>query len=199
MPSLIQIDDVRSGSTDLDELRPLLKRLLGKPFLFFRASYGDELTLHLGEPVPYDSPRMKGRSKGSFIVAARASSWVLEPGIPPGRLFTSDDILIPGPSSHARHLELAEIEVSPPIQPGSVVTTAVAAPSPGGILLSLSFSDGSSLLILPVQSSDSDHDGDDPISDWEIFMPRHRVLKAGPGLSWSYLDSHARPSEAVSA
>src|SRR5436309_598100 len=34
MPSVIQIDDVQPGSTDLDELRPLLWRVVGQPFLF---------------------------------------------------------------------------------------------------------------------------------------------------------------------
>src|SRR6185437_16292913 len=106
VPSVIQIDDVQPRSEDLDELRPLLWRVVGKPFLFFWASYGDELTLHLGEAVPYPNPRMKGQKKGSYIVASRASSWILEPGMPPGLLFTSDDRLIPNSSSRAQKMEL---------------------------------------------------------------------------------------------
>lgn len=195
MPSVMPIDEVRAGSTDPDELRPLLKRLVGKPFLCFRASYGDELTLHLGEPVVYESPRMKGRWKGSYILAARASSWILEPGTPPGRLFTSDNIVVPDRSPHARTLELAEIEASPTIEPHSLVTAAVLAPAPGGILLSVTFSDGSNLVILPDRATNPNGGDEEPISDWEIFMPRHRVLKVGPGISWAYLDSQVKPSE----
>ena len=195
MPSVIQIDDVQPGSEDLDELRPLLKRLVGKPFLFCKASYGDELTLHLGEAVPYDSPSMKGHTKGSYIVASRASSWVLEPGMPPGQLFTSDDRFISRLSSRAKKLELKEIETYPTIRPREIVIDTFSVATPSGLMLSLFFSDRSSLTILPIQSRDSEDDDGGPLSDWEIFLPRHRVLKAGPGPSWSYTDSQAKPSQ----
>jgi hypothetical protein len=198
VPRVIQTDDVQLGSTDLDELRPLLRRLVGKPFLFFRASYGDELTLHLGEAVPYPNPKMKGKIKGSFIVASRASSWILEPGMPPGRLFTADDIRVAGPSSLAKELELKEIETRPTIRHRSIVTDAFAEATASGILLSLLFSDGSNLLVLPIRSCDAEGDDGDPLSDWEIFMPRHRVLKAGPTTSWSYTNSQAKPNDETS-
>jgi hypothetical protein len=199
VPSVIQIDDVQPGSTDLDELRPLLKRVVGKPFLFFKASYGDELTLHLGEAVPYASPRMNGQMKGSYIVASRASSWILEPGMPPGQLFTSDDILIASPSPRAKNLELREIETCQTIRPRAIVVDAFAEATPSGVLLSLLFSDRSSLLVLPIRSPVSEGDDEGPLSDWEVFMPRHRVLKVGPGPSWSYTDSQVKPNDKTSA
>lgn len=199
MPSVIPIDDVQPGSTDLDELRPLLSRLVGKPFLLFRASYGDELALHLGEAVPYANLRMNDQVKGTYIVTSRASSWILEPGTPPGRLFTSDDSLMVSPSAHARKLELREIETCPTIHPRAIVVDAFAEATRSGILLSLLFSDGSSLLVRPIRSPDAEGDDEGPLSDWEIFMPRHRVLKAGPGPSWSYTDSQAKPNDRTSA
>jgi hypothetical protein len=199
VPSVIQIDDVQPLSEDLDELRSLLGRLVGKPFLFLRASYGDELTLHLGEAMTYPNPRMKGCKKGSYIVALRASTWVLESGLQPGLVYTSGEIFTNGSSSRASALEWEEIEARGTIRPRALVIDVIAEATPSGLMLALSFSDGSSLTVLPIQSADSEGDDAAPLSDWEVFMPRHRVLKAGPGPSWSYTDSKAKPKDESAA
>jgi hypothetical protein len=199
VPSVIQIDEVQPRSEDLDELRSLLRRLVGKPFLFFRASYGDELSLHLGEAVSYPNPRMKGHKKGSYIVALRASAWVLESGMQPGLLYSSGESFTIKSSSRARTLELEEIETRETIRPRAIVIDVIAETTPSRLMLTLLFSDGSRLMVLPIQSADSEGDDDDPLSDWEVFMPRHRVLKAGPGTSWSYTNSQVKPEDETAA
>jgi hypothetical protein len=204
--TVIDLDDVQPYSEDMDEMRPLLRRVVGKPFLFFRASYGDELTLHLGEPTRYSSPKMDSLRKGSFLVATRASGWILESGSQPGRCFMSDDVKIEKSSKRSIRMELREIEKQATILPGSLVTDAMASPALGGMMLSLAFTDGSSLVVLPRQSAATE-DGDvreiaeeeldpadRPLADWEVFMPRHRILKVGPSPSWSCTDS-SKPAE----
>lgn len=196
MATVIDLDDVQRHSEDLDELRARLLRVIGKPFLFFRASYGDELTLHLGGLVPYPSPKMKDVKRGTFIVAARTSSWILEPGTVPAHAYMSG-IEFRGSSARSEQLELREIEKRSTIRPGAIVTHATTSTSPLGLILALTFSDGSSMVLLPVPPDDEDEG--EPLSNWEIFMPRHRILKVGPGASWSYTDSsRARPAEEAS-
>jgi len=199
VPTVIQIDDVQPRSEDREEIRSLLNRLVGKPFLFFKVSYGDELTIHLGELVPYLSPKMKDHKKGAYIVALRASAWVLESGLEPGLLYTSGDRLTLRASSRVTTLDWEEIESRPIIRPRAIVIDIIFEATPAELILGLRFSDGSILMILPDRSADPKDDGEEPLTDWEVFMPRHRVLKAGPGPFWSYTDSRTPPKDETAA
>lgn len=62
---------------DLGALKLYLQQIVGQPFLFFRESYGDELTIHLGHPKERQSPRLKNRVRGSYVVTVRGSLWTM--------------------------------------------------------------------------------------------------------------------------
>jgi len=83
MIEILDFKSIQESSEDRRELQSLLRQVLGQPFLFFRVSYGDELTVHLGEARNHSHPKMKGRRKGSYIISARASCWYLRPNLNP--------------------------------------------------------------------------------------------------------------------
>jgi hypothetical protein len=91
MIEVLDFKAIQVFSEDRRELQSLLRQLMGQPFLFFRVSYGDELTLHLGQARSYPHPRMKGRRKGSYILSARASHWFFRPNTQPVMLVGADD------------------------------------------------------------------------------------------------------------
>jgi hypothetical protein len=194
MIELLDFKAIQELSEDPRELHSLLRQLMGQPFLFFRVSYGDELTLHLGEARSYSHPRMKGRLKGSYILSARASHWYLRPDSEPSMLVGTVDSE-PDASYIGSRLDIRAIESRPIVEPGSVVASVDVLPSARGFGLMLSLSDRSTLIVLPAPPSPSVEgegeaaEGDD-LPDWEIFTPHDRYLRVGPGPRWSYLESN---------
>lgn len=67
----------------IDTIKKRLDVLVGLPVAGFMRSYGDELTLHLGELRPYSSERMKHLQRGSYVISTRASLCRLAPYDPP--------------------------------------------------------------------------------------------------------------------
>jgi len=65
MISFVDLRATRERSADYLELRAYLQQLVGQPFLFLRFSYGDELTLHVGQPTQYRSSRLTHLARGS--------------------------------------------------------------------------------------------------------------------------------------
>jgi hypothetical protein len=204
MIDLVDLKDIRLDRSDLSDLQTLLRQLVGQPFRFFRVSYGDELLLHLGDLQNYSNPKMRGRTRGSCIVGARASSWVVT-SASHHQLATKDEIRIDQPDARAaRQVDIKTIETGAFITPGCIVTSAGTDRSAHGFSLQLRFSDGSIIVILPTPEPDesvpdSEADSDDvsgmEISDWEILTPYERILRVGPGLRWSYLDSTSKRSD----
>jgi hypothetical protein len=194
MIEMLDFKAIQALSDDPRELHSLLRQLMGQPFLFFRVSYGDELTLHLGEAKGYSHPRMKGRHKGSYILGARASHWYLRPDSEPVMLVGADD-REPELSSRGRRLDIREIESRPIVEPSSVVASVEVLPSARGFGLMLPLSDRSTLIVLPAPPSPSVEgegeavEGKD-LADWELFTPHDRYLRVGPGHRWSYLESN---------
>lgn len=184
--------EVRFGSGDPDDLLSILTQLKGQRFLSFQVSYGDELRLNLGEPVPFASPRLRGRFRGSHVLGARASSWAVVGG--ETRLgAASDDVRIVEGASTSR-AEIATIETSRIITPGAYVVEVAAAPQGDGFSLVLGFSDRSKTLIIPRPDSEGPPDASDEspgaeIADWELLTPHSRILRVGPGRRWCYVDS----------
>lgn len=176
-------DDVRG-------LRPYLFQLMGEPFLFARESYGGELTLHFGREV--ELPPFRGRvlTEGTHVLTLRASVWAAK-SVPWAAYLSGDD-----PRPGATPVTLGDLEKRPPVTPGDRVLWVEARAVhgvgwPGGIELSLGFSDGSVLDIRPR------HDPDDPVhdlADWELFTPYRRYIKAGPGVQWEYAPSDQPPA-----
>jgi hypothetical protein len=199
MIELIDLKETRSECSDLSDLNALLKQLVGQPFLFFRVSYGDELRLHLGDLQGYSNPRMQGRTRGSYIVGARASSWIVSSASQHVLLTSGDEGAGRSETpATARSVDIETIETGGFITPGSLVTAAGADRSAPGFSLQLRFSDGSTAYIRPMAGPDeaepegeerSTDAGEIEIADWEILTPHQRILKVGPGPLWSYLDS----------
>jgi hypothetical protein len=170
-----------------------LQQLIGQPFLFFRQSYGEELTLHLGTPRESGAPKLRRRIRGSYVLTLRGSIWSLLSATHSQLTFT-DPCLNPE-TAHARQLELAELEKTPPIEPGTPVELVrpFRSDATGGFGLLLVFADQSRLMIRPSPISPSDPGADElpHIADWELFTPYARYLRVGPGPAWAYLPSRS--------
>ena len=188
----IDLRDVREPAIgDTDGLASYLQQLLGEPFLFFRPSYADELTVHFGSLRQSHSPKLKKRMRGSYVLTTRGSIWVLLSG--QAHSLTLAEPFIKFPANGCKKVELSDLEAVPPVKPGAQVVWAMPYQDElfGGFGLSLSFSDQSRLLLRP---SPALHDKPDSeslpeIADWELFTPYERYVRVGPGHQWAYLPS----------
>jgi hypothetical protein len=193
MIASVDLRATRPQSSDHLGLRAYLQQLVGQPFLSFRFSYGDELTLHFGEPRKYTTPTLTHLTKGSYIIGARASSWFLTTRSPPTVIIGTAQP-VSSRTNHIRPLTKEQVETSELVESGTrivavdAVTLGTAKRSAYGFGLSLLLADGSSILLLPppmlkrILRSQQ-------IADWEIFTPYDRYLSVGPGLRWCYLAS----------
>jgi hypothetical protein len=156
-------------------LRAVLNQLVGLPFLFARASYEEELTLHFGEARPMKHPKLRHVLEGTYIVRTRDSGWVLSRDdsavvmIAPGERPTAEDF-------RARLVYFSEAQ-------GATVTSAdPSVVSKDGFepayALSLFLSDRWWVSIEPALERPR---SEDEVADWEVFTPQG-VLLAGPGL-----------------
>jgi hypothetical protein len=202
---LIDLKEIRRDCSHLSDLQALLKQLVGQPFQFFRVSYGDELRLHLGDLRSHSNPKLRSRTKGSYIIGARASAWIVF-SAPRQVLATSGDARDHGSDAPATAglVDIKTIETGGLITPGAIITYAGADQSAPGFSLRLRFSDGSSAFIRPAPEPDevepigektSADDGTIEIPDWEVLTPHERILRVGPGPRWDYLDSTRKRSE----
>ncbi len=203
MATMIDLDDIQLRSEDQDELASFLRQLIGKPFLFFRESYGEELTLHLGERIPYKNSKMSKHQRGSYLIAAKASAWIVASiGSKKRVCYTSDNVVPTKATGLVQSFELGEIEKREIVKPGSVVVNITAIPAGStGFILDVTLSDNTTFVIVPVPRADNENDPNDDeedgthLPDWEIFMPGNRVLRAGPSQSWSYLNTNTKLSD----
>jgi hypothetical protein len=188
--------DLRSAhGPTLDEapwLGAYLQQIVGQPFLFFREPYGGELTMHLGTPVIVQppSPKLKPKTRGTYVLTFRGSAWSLVSGPKASLTMTWP---FPSPEAVAgRPIELKELEKSSPVLPGAPVLWAVPGLAPAGFGILLSFADGSRLALMPDPTPEALEDEElPPIADWELFTPHGMYLKVGPGPKWGYLPSRS--------
>ncbi|MEA2189022.1 MAG: hypothetical protein QOK16_4033 [Solirubrobacteraceae bacterium] len=54
-----------------------VRELVDEPLLRAAFSYGGELRLHFGKPVPYENERLAGRTHGEWTLGLRTAPWVL--------------------------------------------------------------------------------------------------------------------------
>jgi hypothetical protein len=194
----IDLCGVETKSADFLLLQTYLQQLVGQPFLQFRFSYGDELSLHFGQPRPYSTQKLKHLVKGSYILGTRASRWFFRSGTAPVVILGAEEVE-PDNASGFKPLSKEALEKSEVVPLGARIVVARAVPSsfplPGnfstvrafGCGLSLYLSDGSSLWIAP--ETDAPPPAENEIADWELFTPYDRYLRVGPGMWWSYLPS----------
>ncbi|MEB3338699.1 MAG: hypothetical protein VKJ46_14615 [Leptolyngbyaceae bacterium] len=166
-----------------------LKQLIDQPLLQLRFSYGDELTLHFGNPQQYSSPKLQHLVKGSYIIGARASPWLL---FNPDGIFLGYDEEKSEFQSISRRVNKQEIKTNVNlIQSGTLIDAADLftiqdLENAWGFGLWLHLANGSLLLIIPNSGKEKILQ-DEEVADWEIFMPNNLYLRVGPGLKGSYL------------
>jgi len=193
MISFVDLRATRERSSDYLELRAYLQQLVGQPFRFLRFSYGDELTLHVGQPTQYRSSRLAHLSRGSYVIGARASYWFLRTHVPPA-IIVGDSRPLSYASKHRKPLTPEQVEKSELLRPGAriagvdAITLGTGTRSAYGFGLSLSLEDSASLLVLPAPRLGRNR-RQQLVADWEVFTPYERYLSVGPGLRWSYLSS----------
>jgi len=183
---------VQRESSDQPLLRAYLQQLVGQPFLHFRFSYGDELSLHFGSPRSYSSRRLKHLQKGSCIVAARASNWFLGVTDPPATIMgtSGNSTSLPDgiqPVSKQRLETSSFVKQGARILAADPIVYASASHAHTGFALVLFLSDGATFFICP--SLDDPVQEDDGVSDWEVFTPHQRCIEVGPGVQWSYVNT----------
>lgn len=194
MMQSVDLRGVEQKAADPFLLQAYLQQLIGQPFLHFRFSYGDELSLHFGLPRSYESPKMKHLVKGSYILGTRASRWFLRSEARPTVIFGGKEFE-PQDGANLQSLSKKDLETADIMQRGARIVFASSIPFsfpfPGapvfGFGLSLSLSDGASILIAP--ESVETLSLTETIADWELFTPYERLLRVGPGVQWSYLPS----------
>jgi hypothetical protein len=198
MISAFNLRDIQEPvEANLGILKLYLQQIVGQPFLFFRESYGDELTIHLGDLKERKSPRLKDRARGSYVVTVRGSLWTM---VAPekGMLVLSDP---PRELNgvQLKKLSFNELEQTPLISPDANVVWATPFDDlSGGIALGLGFSDHAHFIIRPAPPHPDDVNTEDDelpeIADWEIYTPLGRYLRVGPGQKWAYLPSTSKES-----
>lgn len=178
-------------STDLRQLDALLNVLVGQRCLKVEMSYGDELTLHLGEPAPYTQPHLADETQGAWVVGARASWWSLLLNDPPLLIEANGPGAGQGDRSAGQGTLPEEVEQrATPLIGDRILATrtdlySLRRPPHVGVALFLDFRGKSRLAIIP-----NDGPGDEPaLPDWEVFTPYRMYLTCGPGAVWSYLRS----------
>ena len=166
---------------DLSAIRDALARwIVGRPYLFSRAAYQNELTVHFGERRPYSSPKMAGQTRGTHVLSVRASAWALQSGV---RSVIVSHGVTPtdsaGDPRTGQPINSAVLESGSFVAPGATVERAeplVIEGNPlGSVALSVRLTDGTSLTIFPTAT-----DPDETLSDWELLTP-DGLLRVGPG------------------
>ena len=157
-------------SINAEELAWAAAGLIGQRCWKAKFTYGNELDLHLGDRVPYSSPRMAGREHGAWRFGGRASDWAVR---------RADQVVA---STDAPDVAEAAL-------PGRLEGAAVSAFEPSGedSGVRITFDNASVLTVVPAADEDWD------LAAWELFTPTHFVISRGPGLVWEQLRSDRRP------
>jgi len=166
-------------SASVAELSALLAVLIGQPLLFADFSYGDELSLHMGQPLPYTNQKVKG-AKGSYIIGTRASNW---------HIVSTQWVVEADGNEVGSRLTREQFQALIATKKNFVIVGAFARMAgPLGFALFLQLEDGTTIAVVP-NARTAIEDSAEEVADWEVFMPSRKYLKAGPGLQWSYLPS----------
>ncbi len=153
-------------ATDLEQLREITGGVLGETCWRASLSYGDELSLHMGARLPYSQKSMAGKEKGSWILGTRLTPW---------RLDSASEIL----ATSEEDPEILKQKVHA-IEGTTITMLETSYPE---LALSVTFSNGCKLMLIPDAEDDSN------LPYWELFTPYQMLLKVGPGSIWSYVRS----------
>jgi hypothetical protein len=147
---------------DLSELKQIIRSIIGQICWSASLSYGDELTLDIGEKIPCKQKVMAGKYQGEWILGTRGSEWSLES---PSGIITST----------AEPAEVFEEKVK--VIEGTTITD-IDTNYPDLVLI-VGFSNGYQLKVFPDLEDDFD------LSYWELFTPNNRLVTLEPGGIWT--------------
>jgi hypothetical protein len=187
---LIDLKREVKDSRDFHFLEAVVGSLVGQRCVSVEMSYGGELMLHVGEPVPYSHPKLAGEKKGTWILGTRASWWNFLLTDPPYLILPNGTPESSGAASW-QTVTAEEIESKAAQLIGRPVVFAAPTlyPLRGapclGVALFIGFGNGSRLAIMP----NDDSDEEPLLADWELFTPFAMYLRCGPGPVWSYVRS----------
>jgi hypothetical protein len=154
--------------SDLNQLLQIMNGLIGETCWKAKLSYGDELTLHIGEKIPYSQKSMAGKEKGAWILGTRATQWQLN---------CLDKVVV----SSEDDPELIKNKISI-IKENTITNVQISYPN---LILTVSFENKCDLILFP-----NKEDVDLPY--WEVFTPDQMVIKVGPGITWSIKSSKTK-------
>ncbi|WP_224409279.1 hypothetical protein [Oscillatoria salina] len=187
--NLMLIQSIDS-ETDLKQLQEIVKNICGEICWEAKLSYGDELSLEIGDKIPYSHKLMKNKQKGSWTFGTRGSQWKLY-----SIYFTLDfpansqntvSLLNSSEISRKRISELivsseSELEIIKEkiklVEGNEISKFELEYPS---LVLKISFNNKYELQVFPDWEDDYD------LPYWELFTPDNMLLQLGVGRSWSY-------------
>ncbi len=159
--------------SDLEPLTQIINGLIGETCWKASLSYGDELTLHIGERIPYSQKSMIGKEKGAWILGTQATQWQIDS--PSETVVTSED------DSEIIKQRVVVIKDS---------TIAAIEINYQNLGLTVALNNEYKLILLP---NHEDYENGVDLPYWEIFTPHQMVLKVGLRATWSYSSSNSRP------
>lgn len=166
---------------ELSVIRDTLREwLVGRPYLFSRAAYQNELTIHFGDRRPYPGRKMADLTRGTHVLSVRASAWMLQSGVLPQMVsYGLTPVGSDGEPRTGQPINPAVFESGHFVAPGATVERAeplgMQGTPLGGVALSVRLTDGTTLTVLPAATDPSE-----TLSDWELLTP-HGLLRVGPG------------------
>lgn len=154
--------------SDLNQLLQIMNGLIGETCWKANLSYGDELTLHIGEKILYSQKSMAGKEKGAWILGTRATQWQL-------------DYLAKVVVSSNDDPEIIKNKINI-IKENTIINIKISYPN---LILTVSFGNKCDLILFP-DKEDTD------LPYWEVFTPDQMVIKVGPGTIWSIKSSNTK-------
>ncbi|MCL1462882.1 hypothetical protein [Argonema galeatum] len=148
--------------TDIREIAEITMRVFLQICWKANLSYGDELSLHIGDRIPYSQKSMAGKEKGEWILGTRGTTWKLKSG--------GETIATSEEDAENIRQQIKAIE-------NIHISWFVPTPELG---FNMGFSNGYELILMPEIEDDSG------LPYWEMFTPEDMVLKVGPNSIWSY-------------
>ncbi len=158
-----------SRPEDLEEIRAITRGLIGEPCWQAILTYPSQLQVHWGQRIEFESERLRDERKGTWVFGAESSSWTLQ---------CRDKSIVSSDDEDAVIKEKVKI-----LEGARTEEFAVAYPE---MTVTIRFSNGCTLLLVPDPPSETDEPDDVTIADWELFYPDGMWLSVGPGPTWRH-------------